>query len=443
MTGSRHPVFDFIKTKDPFLFLHGGDFHYMDLDEEAVAERVDAFDRVFASESASSLYTNVAFAYMWDDHDMCANNQNSECEKVAEARKAYQKVIPHYELPAASLPGAPAADAEGLRDVSPYQAFTIGSVRFIITDLRSEAQKSTDEFAGSIYSDAQREWLYAELANATSYDFVVWLSSKPWVGPAEIGGDNWQGFAKDRQEVSDHIAAHIGSGPQNLLMISSDAHMIAYDDGRNTAYDSNDTHSAGFPILQSGPLHNMGSTKGGPFSEGCHTFKGEMNNQYSVVDFAFGTPDGDCATLTAYSMAPDGKSESVLFTKKLCGAFFAEEGADNTDSTCDAPYLRPTTLGLWATAGALFLVGVVAALVAYDDKLYVLKVFAIGALGCFLAVLIGLGIPLANFLVANNVQLQTLSVAAASFLVAVITVAFLAFNRLVGYEEPMDASKQA
>jgi phosphodiesterase/alkaline phosphatase D-like protein len=73
LTASNSKVFDLIKEKDPLLFLHGGDFHYMDLDTESVDLRIDAFDRVFGSETASNLYTNVAFAYMWDDHDLCAN----------------------------------------------------------------------------------------------------------------------------------------------------------------------------------------------------------------------------------------------------------------------------------------------------------------------------------------------------------------------------------
>jgi hypothetical protein len=352
-------------------------------------------------------------------------------------------VIPHYNLPAADLVGAPPADASGHRDISPYQSFTIGTVRFLITDLRSEAKKSTETFPGSIYDDGQKAWLYEEIENANNYDFVVWLSSKPWIGPTDVGGDNWQGFAKDRQELSDHIARHIGGGKQNLLVVSSDAHMIAYDDGTNTAYNTNKTFSAGFPILQSGPLHNVGSTKGGPFSEGCFTYKMEMNNQYSTIDFDFVEPANPCLTIKTFSMV-SASLEEVLFEKKLCGEIFApKDAASNPNSSCDGSLLRPATIGLGATTGVLFFLSAAVSLAVVPNKMFVGKVLFATFLFVVATVFIGFALPFSTYISENNFALQSLSAAATSFVIVLMSVAYLVYCRYAGSESSIDSTDKA
>ena len=44
--------------------------------------------------------------------------------------------------------------------------------------------------------------------------------------------------------------------------------MVAYDDGSNTDYAEGG--GAGIPLMHSAPLHQVGSYKGGPYSEGCY-----------------------------------------------------------------------------------------------------------------------------------------------------------------------------
>jgi hypothetical protein len=50
----------------------------------------------------------------------------------------------------------------------------------------------------------------------------------------------------------------------NLLMVSGDAHMLAYDDGSHTDYSREG--GTGFPLLHAAALDRKPSVKGGPYS---------------------------------------------------------------------------------------------------------------------------------------------------------------------------------
>ena len=86
-------------------------------------------------------------------------------------------------------------EQEEEEEVSPYHAFTIGTVRFIVSDLRSEASGT------SIYSPKQRSWIFNDISDAPSYNFVVWMTTKPWIGPLDPTGDGWAGFEDDQSEL--------------------------------------------------------------------------------------------------------------------------------------------------------------------------------------------------------------------------------------------------
>ncbi|MFW2334417.1 hypothetical protein, partial [Ilumatobacter sp.] len=69
----------------------------------------------------------------------------------------------------------------------------------------------------------------------------------------------------------------------NLVMVSGDAHMVAIDDGTNSAYASDG--GGGFPVLHAAALDRPGSVKGGPYSEGAFPGPG----QYGKIEI---TDDG-------------------------------------------------------------------------------------------------------------------------------------------------------
>ncbi|KAL3780884.1 hypothetical protein ACHAW5_001351 [Stephanodiscus triporus] len=188
---------------------------------------------------------------MWDDHDWLGDNQDSKDKGAAAvAKQSYTLGIPHYALGSSLLDETHSAK---------YQAFTIGTVRFIMTDLRSESVRSTELYSGKMYSQQQKEWFFNKLSQAAEFDYVVWVSTRPWTDSVEVGLDSWGGFVSDCDELSSHIAATIETGPRNLLVLSGDNHMVAFNDGSNTDFSGQDDFPGGFPLLHSGPTSNYGS----------------------------------------------------------------------------------------------------------------------------------------------------------------------------------------
>jgi hypothetical protein len=229
-----------------------------------------------------------------------------------------------------------------------YQAFTIGRVRFIISDLRSEAD------GRQLCSEEQEEWLLNELSKSSDYDFVIWVTPVPWIGDetdiyTDKPQDNWFGFPGQRARVSDFISS---LEKKNVFALSGDAHMLALDDGSNTYYGRNSTTTLSFPILQSGPLDQVVSHKGGPFSNGCYATQWERSHQYSVIDYSIlgNTP---CLTVTAYEHKGLFGTENKAFVESFCGEnIFKPRGATPSDDCKNQP-LFSTRTWMRVTATAL------------------------------------------------------------------------------------------
>jgi hypothetical protein len=308
-SGSHHDVFSVIRYENPLFFLHLGDIHYEDINADNVERRVKALDRVMNSPTQRELFS-IPLSYIWDDHDWLGNNALGYEEGREAALESYRVAFPYYE----PLPS----------NNSVYHAYTIGTIRFVISDLRSEATET------EIFSREQKEWLFDELSQAGNYDFVIWATSKPWINQDIIEGkDSWWGFGTDRQELSDHISSVV---PNNLLALASDAHMVAFDDGSNTYYGTSTNGTAkSFPILQTGPLDRVASFKGGPFSDGCHGYSYERNHQYSVIEF-LEQDDEVCLEIKSYRIEGPTTTQEI-FTKKLCGDIFVE--SDPGQGSCE------------------------------------------------------------------------------------------------------------
>ena len=341
----------------PLLVLHGGDFHYEDISSTSLSQRITAIDTVLHSSSQQTLFNSMAMAYMWDDHDWLGNDSdgyNHGLQARSVALQSYHEAFPYYQPLPASVNVTSNEEEEY---VSPYYAFTIGTVRFILTDLMSEST------AERMFSEEQRDWFFGELANATAYDYVVWLSTKPWIGEEDPGDDSWMGHYEERAQISDWIQYYIGNvnngGKQNLIVVSGDAHMVAFDDGSHTYYGNNTAQNIkSFPILQTGPWDRMGSVKGGPYSHGCTTVLHQRNHQYSVIDFIF-EDQQSCIQINSYS---DGYR--AIFAKKICGSLFhpiasyASEEDTAANKTCDAPpsFTTNTYIALGVSLGLILVV---------------------------------------------------------------------------------------
>jgi membrane-associated phospholipid phosphatase len=265
--GSNAQVFDAIADADPLVYLQMGDIHYADISRNAPDAFRAAYDQLLTEPGQAALYRHVPIAYVWDDHDYGPNDADSTSPSRPAARQVYREVVPH----AGVQPG----------DAPINQAFTIGRVRFVMTDNRSE--RTADSMLGA----SQLTWLLEELTTSSrTHALVVWVNSVPWIAGPREGGDNWNGYPEERRLIANTIAA---ADIDNLIMVSGDAHMVALDDGSNSDYST--VADAGFPVFHAAPLDRPGSIKGGPYSDG--TFDGV--GQFGLLDIA---DEGDTISVT-------------------------------------------------------------------------------------------------------------------------------------------------
>jgi alkaline phosphatase D len=252
LTGSDRPVFDAIRATEPLFFLHLGDLFYEDIAVNSPGFFRRAFGRVLRSDSQSALYRSTPLVYIWDDHDYGPNNSDRIAPAREAVREVYETIVPHYPL----------------RDGPIYQAFTVGRVRFIVTDLRSARDPVADVPGDrrTVMGVEQRSWFERQLLAAKDrYAMIVWVSTVPWIGPPSPTADHWGGFPEERQEIADLVKEN---GIDQLVIVGGDAHMVAIDDGTNSDYATGG--GAPIPVIQAAPLDQTGSRKGGPFSEGAY-----------------------------------------------------------------------------------------------------------------------------------------------------------------------------
>jgi hypothetical protein len=224
---------------------------------------------------------------MWDDHDYGPNNADGSSPSKPAARQVYRERVPHHPL------------AAGTGDVAPYQAFTVGRVRFLVTDGRSERSPSgaRDDAAKTMLGAAQKAWLKSELLAARDRQaLTVWVNTMPWVAPATIGGDHWGGYTTERRELADFIRDN--QIDRTLVMLSGDAHMVSAEDGTHSGYATGG--GGGFPVLHAAALDRSGSVKGGPYSHGTFPGSGQFG-LLSVEDTG-----GDEVSVTYSGRRTDG-----------------------------------------------------------------------------------------------------------------------------------------
>lgn len=268
-TGSDHRVFDAILAEGPLFFLHLGDMHYENVHQGDTRKYREAYEKVWKSKRQAGLYRNVPIVYTWDDHDYDNNDSDITSPGRLTARLTYQECVPHYPL------------VEGERDVAIYQAFTVGRVRFLLCDTRSErTPKGQDDNASkSMLGTAQKEWLKNELRDGKNkYPLVVWVNSVPWIGRKKESSDSWFGYATERDEIGQFIEAE---GIRNVCMLCADAHMLAIDDGSNNQPPFG---RGRFPVFQAAPLDSTRSQKGGPFSHGTFLDDAGQYGLFTVND---------------------------------------------------------------------------------------------------------------------------------------------------------------
>lgn len=254
-TGSSGMVFDTIRRAEPLFFINDGDWFYADIADERRDLFRKQYDAVLNAPSQGALYASTPFVYVWDDHDYGGNDADGSSASRPAVMDVYRQYLPHYPLRSEDSPV--------------FQSFTVGDVRFVVTDARSA--RDPDAEPREMIGPEQREWLFSELAQADDYGLVVWVQGSPWVGKADPTSDTWAGYAEERAIIADKIAE---LDVDNLLMVSGDAHMLGYDDGTHTDYS--ESGNAAFPLLHAAALDRKGGIKGGPYTEKPHPGGGQF-----------------------------------------------------------------------------------------------------------------------------------------------------------------------
>jgi hypothetical protein len=284
---SNHIVYDKIKEKDPLFFLATGDLHYSNPNSADINVHRNAYESNMLSQTTSrNFFKDVPLAYVWDDHDFCGNDSDSTSIGKLNARQAYQEYVPHYPL------------GSGSGNVPIYQAFSVGRVYFILTDLRSTRRQAV-----SIWNPVQKQWFKDQCLWAKSQNLTI-----AWVSSVSFGGtqaDNWGGFNTERNEISNFFR---DNGIQYMFILSGDAHMLSMDNGANHDFSTGTNNPFKYPVFASAALNQSGSNKGGnynvrpdgtvdlaPGANYVYTNPSNTVGQYGIVDVA---DNGTLLTIT-------------------------------------------------------------------------------------------------------------------------------------------------
>ncbi len=288
---------------NPLFYLNTGDLHYADPNSPDVNVHRDAYEnRVFSRPKQVELFRNLPFAYVWDDHDYCGNDfDGPNAAGAASAPQAYREYIPHYEFP----------QRTGNDTAAIYQAFTIGRVRFILSDLRS--QRVRTGLNPSAMGTVQKQWFKDELVAAKNNNqLICWVSSYSWYGTLD---DNWRLHPAERKELSEFMR---DNAIENMFIINGDAHMFAIDNGTNGDFTDAQNLPYLYPVMQAAPIENNGSYKGGTYSEGTFYQFFIKAAQYGVVDIEDNGSDSICVTLKGYKKDLNDGTTSSLATYNFC-----------------------------------------------------------------------------------------------------------------------------
>lgn len=293
-------VWNAIREERPLLFINMGDLHYSNTNSTVPDDYRANYDRVLSHDLQGPFYRSLPMAYMWDDHDFCGNDSDSTAVGRDTARAVYRERVPHYPI-------GPTGGTIG-------QAFTIGRVRFIMTDLRSAATPAgTKESASkSKMGTAQKNWFKQELINArdSGFPFIVWVNTVPWIAQAQLGDDSWAGQATERIELANFIR---DNRITNLAMLSGDMHGLAFDDGTHSDYST----GGGAPVIvmHAAALTSNPVDKGGPYTVGPIL----GGQQYGVLEiYDNGGPSVACRFLG--TRVGEGRKITQIFSGSAAGS---------------------------------------------------------------------------------------------------------------------------
>ncbi|WP_157802475.1 hypothetical protein [Sediminihabitans luteus] len=230
-------VFNQMATDNADFFVHQGDLHYRDTQDETTWRA--GVDMALATARMKAFIASTPMFYRWDNHDWGGSLTWRDSPVSAFAPSAIR------ELFGSDFPHPKAL----------YQTFTHRGVRFVDTDqwtLRDEAltTPSSDGAPGkSMWSIEQREWFFDTLTSSTEA-LIVWFTSFPLYSN-RIGGGRWGNYLEEISVIENFFDTH----PEiraRIVAVGGDSHSVCADDGASAMWHVPSLNAS--PFSQSGGL---------------------------------------------------------------------------------------------------------------------------------------------------------------------------------------------
>ena len=270
-TGSTSTVWAQMLAEKADMFVHTGDLHYLDIGTAQAQDYANGTDQALASPQMSNFFKNQAMMYIFDNHDSVGVNPN-KYSNFSAYLPYYQTVFPTYPL------GSNDILADGI-----YTSWTMGRVRCIVTGMRTHRDpiQAPDSPTKTTLGVVQKQWLKDQLLAAKAAgESIIWFTSICYIadGDNPLGqsldatGMSWGSYPDERKELANFIYEN---QIKNVTIVSSDSHMQAMDDGRNSIYatdvDGNRIQYGVMeeeyliPVLCASPFDQYVAYEGGPF----------------------------------------------------------------------------------------------------------------------------------------------------------------------------------
>lgn len=221
---SNHEIHRFIGERmvaeDWLRDLDLGDTDYYDysvLSGNTLDDRRRGYDDIDLQPNQVFLRRSGSRVKVWDDHDFMGNNSDGTAPGKENAGIVFREREAHHDLP----------DGEAI-----YRSWQDGRVLVVVWDCRyyRSPEDDPDGPDKTMLGSVQKQWFF-DLIAATTAEVIVIASSVPWIsGPS----DSWPGYAHERQEIADFMAAQ--GKASRTVMVSADAHRVAIDTGANNAW---------------------------------------------------------------------------------------------------------------------------------------------------------------------------------------------------------------
>ncbi len=216
--------------KDFEVLLMLGDNHYGDSTDPAVLR--DYYHMLRTVNGFEKIIRETPTYAIWDDHDYGPNNSDGSTPGKEDSLRVFRQ---WWANPAYGEDGNPGC----------YYRFSRNGIDFFMLDSRyyRTPNKAAEDGKKTMLGQRQLEWLKAGLLDSQAAFKVVACGSE-WQTLTQP--DCWSSFARERQEIFDHITAQKIEG---VILLSGDRHFTA-------GYQIQDRHLE----FTSGPLGSGNAT---------------------------------------------------------------------------------------------------------------------------------------------------------------------------------------